>query len=96
MQCHSATRAKGIGAPAAFDIAAWEVRFNNAQTMVEAEPERFNGSMDYLLHQIKIGKGLMQHGGLCIESGLSPGFCQDDSYRQAIEYMRHGLPKTAP
>lgn len=91
VQCHSATRAAAIGAPAAHDVKQWQQRFEQAKQQLMKKPGRFSDEMAYLIHQIKIGKGLMAHGGLCVESGVKPEHCDDEAYRVAIEYMASKL-----
>lgn len=88
--CHSEKRAKAIGAPTAFVPAIWQQRKKNAKQEVYKK-FNFKNVNDYYLYQIKIGKGLMHHGGLCQESKLThPKLqCTDKAYLAAINYMSH-------
>ena len=90
-KCHAPKLAKALQAPAAFDKAAWKKRIDNANAMAK-EDERFNDGISYLIHQVKIGKGLMHHGGFCLESTAKDKNCSDDAFRAAITYMS-GLEK---
>lgn len=87
--CHAPQKAKGIGAPPAFDKEAWTKRVAKAKKVVE-ETHRFKTVDDYFLYHIKLGKGLMHHGGLCQESQLKhKGLkCDEAEYLAAIQYMR--------
>ncbi len=88
--CHSPERAKAIKSPAAFNEAAWAKRFALAKKEV-GQNKRFKSVNAYLLHQIRIGKGLMHHGGLCKETNAiyQNVNCSDKAYLQAIQYMSH-------
>lgn len=85
--CHSPTLAKRIGAPAAFDKKAWDIRFKQAKIAVKNHPERYKTQLDYLLSSVIRGKNLMHHGGLCRESNLHKKNCTHEAYIQAIQYM---------
>lgn len=87
--CHAPKKAKGLGAPAAFDKAAWETRIAKATKAVK-ETHRFKTVDDYFLYHIQLGKGLMHHGGLCKESQLKHKelACDEAGYLSAIKYMR--------
>lgn len=92
--CHQGSKAKAMKAPMAFDKKVWQKRVQDAKKAI-AENKRFKSVDDYFLYQIKIGRGLMHHGGLCHESkGLDKSLdCSDQSYLEAIAYMREGKPK---
>ena len=85
--CHAPLLSKAIKAPAAFDKKAWNKRFENAALESKNNPSQFKTPMDYLLYSVKIGKGLMHHGGLCNETDVSDKNCSDEAYIQAIHYM---------
>ena len=85
--CHSPTMAKGMGAPAAFDKKAWDVRFKQAKIAVKNHPEQYKTPLDYLLTSVIKGKNLMHHGGMCHESNLHKRNCTKEAYIQAIQYM---------
>ncbi len=86
--CHESSKAKGMGAPAAFDPVAWEAQIKKAK-MAIAKEDKFKTVDDYFLYQIRIGRGLMHHGGLCKETkALSKDIdCSDKAYLAAIAYM---------
>lgn len=86
--CHAANKAKGLGAPEAFDKKAWANRIANAKKIVEST-HRFKTVDDYFLYHIQLGKGLMHHGGLCNESKIKHKemVCDEASYLAAIAYM---------
>ena len=87
--CHSPKKANGLRAPAAFDVAAWKALREKAVAAVKAGEYK---SVDaYFLRQIKIGRGLMHHGGLCRETSdvKKTIHCNDADYLAAIEYMSH-------
>lgn len=84
--CHSADKAKAINAPAAFDKKAWQMRFENAKKHIGPEAP-FKNAYDYLVYQVKIGRGLMHHHGLCLESSLPKSYCTNPAYIAAIKYM---------
>ncbi len=92
--CHAPKVAKGLNAPPAFDVEAWKVRFNHAKEQAAQNPNRYKSPYDYLVQQIKIGKGLMHHGGLCLESKLSKEECSENAYIQVIKYMSEPNPTT--
>lgn len=83
--CHAPNLAGGVKAPAAFDEKAWGTVFERAAVKVKENPSQFKTPMDYLLYNVKIGKGLMHHNGLCNESVTTN--CSDDALTQAILYM---------
>ena len=85
--CHSPTMAKGMHAPAAFDKKAWNIRFKQAKYAAKENPTRFPPAMSYLLSHVKMGKGLMHHGGLCHESDAPNKDCSDEALMAAILYM---------
>ena len=84
--CHSPRYAKALGAPAAFDQKAWKIRIDNARKVVEENP-RYRNAFNYLLVQVKTGKNLMPHHGLCLESANPNKSCTDEAYISAIKYM---------
>ncbi|HEN5610730.1 TPA: cytochrome C, partial [Legionella pneumophila] len=49
---------------------------------------QFESAMDYLLYNVKVGKGLMHHGGLCKEADVPNTDCSDEALIAAINYMR--------
>ena len=83
--CHAPSVAKGLGAPAAFDQSQWHPRLENAKNAVKENPKQYKKASDYLLYQVKTGKGLMHHGGLCKE--LENIDCSDKAILDAITYM---------
>jgi cytochrome c5 len=89
--CHSAELAKGVHAPAAFDTQAWRTHIEQAEQAVQADPEQFPSIQAYLLYQIKAGKGLMSHGGLCFTTDSPRLHCSDEALLAAIRYMSGGL-----
>ncbi|KTD64112.1 hypothetical protein [Legionella spiritensis] len=86
-RCHAPQLAMALKAPAAFDKKAWNIRFKEAAVESDNNPEQFKTPMDYFLYNVKIGKGLMHHKGLCKESGLPDKYCTDEALTQAILYM---------
>lgn len=86
-RCHSPKYAAAIGAPAAGDEEAWRPRLKRAAIESKHHPDEFKRPMDYLLYKVRKGKGLMPHGGLCRETGVSQHNCSDEAYVQAIGYM---------
>lgn len=85
--CHAPNLAKAIKSPPAFDEKAWKVRFDKAGIESKNNPSQFKTPLDYLLYSVKIGKGLMYHGGLCKESELPKENCTDEAFVGAINYM---------
>lgn len=85
--CHAPQLALAIKAPAAFNKKEWAARFKNANMEVKQNPKQFKTSIDYLLYSVKIGKGLMHHGGLCNEADIPNKNCSDEALIQAIHYM---------
>ncbi|MDP1604871.1 MAG: c-type cytochrome [Legionella sp.] len=85
--CHAPQLAAAIKAPAAFNKAQWAARFRNAKLEVKNNPDKFKSPDEYLLHSVKIGKGLMHHGGLCHEADIPNKNCSDEALIQAINYM---------
>jgi cytochrome c5 len=85
--CHAPQLAVGLKAPAAFDKKAWNARFKNADLKAKKNPTQFKNAMAYLLYSVTIGKGLMQHGGLCKEADIPNKNCSDEALIQAIHYM---------
>lgn len=88
--CHAPNKAKAVGAPAAFDVKAWQSRYQHAKHEVK-DKFRFKNIDDYFLYQVTLGKGLMHHGGLCEESREQHPYltCDEKSYLEAIHYMSH-------
>jgi cytochrome c5 len=91
--CHAPLVSNGIKAPSAHDQEAWNARFKVADAEVKAHPDRYKDAFDYLIQQVKKGKGLMHHGGLCKESVKNPEDCTPEAYRAAIEFMRSAEAK---
>ncbi len=85
--CHSPQLATAIKAPAAFDKKEWDIRFKNAKLEAKNNPKQFKTPIDYLLYSVKIGKGLMHHGGLCNEADVPNKNCSDEAMIKAIHYM---------
>lgn len=83
--CHAPNLAVGMKSPPAFDEKAWAAVFADAAVKAKENPSRFKTPMDYLLYNVKIGKGLMHHSGLCNESEALN--CSDEALTQAILYM---------
>jgi cytochrome c5 len=90
--CHSPRVAKSMKAPEAFDEAAWKKPMIAAQKATQNDPKKYPSAMSYLLYQVKIGKGLMHHGGLCKESGIKQD-CSDDALQKAIHFMKKNHEK---
>lgn len=85
--CHAPQLATALKAPAALDKKEWDARFENAKLEVKNNPKEFKTPIDYLLHSVKMGKGLMHHGGLCNEADIPNKNCSDEALIQAIHYM---------
>lgn len=85
--CHAPTLAPAIKAPAAFDEKAWKERFDKASLEAKNNPSQFKTAMDFLVYNVKMGKGLMHHGGLCNEASEAKKNCSDEAFVKAIEYM---------
>ncbi|KTD82240.1 c-type cytochrome [Legionella waltersii] len=85
--CHAPNLSPAIKSPAAFDKKAWKTRFEQANQEAKTNPKQFKTGMDYLLYSVKIGKGLMHHGGLCKESEDPNVDCSDKALIAAIMYM---------
>lgn len=85
--CHAPQLAQAIKAPPAFDKKAWDERFKQAELEVKNDPKQFKTPVDYLLYSVKMGKGLMYHGGLCKEANAGKQNCSDDALIKAIHYM---------
>lgn len=85
--CHAPQFATGMKAPAAFDKKAWSMRFKKAEMEAQKNPAEYKTAMDYLLQSMKLGKGLMPHGGLCKEADAPKKNCSDEAFIQAIHYM---------
>lgn len=85
--CHAPKLALAIKAPAAFNKKEWDVRFKLAMLAVKNNPKEYKTPIDYLLYSVKIGKGLMHHGGLCHEAEIPNKNCSDEALIQAIHYM---------
>lgn len=86
VKCHAPEIASALKAPAAFDQSAWSARLKMAEAEA-ANSERYKNGYDYLLYQVKIGKGLMHHGGLCRETSEQNKNCSDEALTAAIKYM---------
>lgn len=84
--CHAPNVAKGLEAPAAFSSSDWAPRLAAAKTAAEQD-SRYADAMSYLVQQVKIGRGLMHHGGLCREAAETSNHCSDDALQAAILYM---------
>ncbi len=87
--CHAPKLAKAIKAPAAFDKKVWDSRFQEANLAAKKNPGKYKSSIDYLMYSVKIGKGLMYHGGLCREANVDKKYCSNDALIDAIYYMSH-------
>ena len=85
--CHAPQLAIGLSAPAAFNKKDWAPRFKQAKLKAKANPTQFKSPIDYLLYNVKLGKGLMHHGGLCQEADIPHKNCSDEALIQAIHYM---------
>lgn len=85
--CHAPQLATAIKAPAAFNKKEWAARFKTAKIESKNNPKEFKTPMDYLLYSVKIGKGLMHHGGLCNEADTPNKNCSDEALIAAIQYM---------
>ncbi len=83
--CHAPTVAKAMGAPQAFNKAAWQERLHKAAVEAKKDPKQYPSAGAYLLYQVKIGRGLMHHGGLCKE--LENMDCSDKAILEAIAYI---------
>lgn len=85
--CHAPKLSKSIKAPAAFDKKVWDLRFKQAKKAVKENSSKFKTPTDYLLAHVKMGKGLMHHGGLCNEAEVANKDCSDQAFIDAIHYM---------
>ena len=85
--CHSPKLASSIGAPPAFVNKEWRKRYKEAKLACKEHPEKYKSATDYFLQQVKKGKGLMHHGGLCNESQHKEKDCSDEALIAAIKYM---------
>lgn len=85
--CHAPQLARAINAPAAFNKKEWDIRFKNAAIEAKKNPAQYKSAMDYLLYSLTIGKGLMQHGGLCNESEDVNKDCSRKALIETINYM---------
>lgn len=85
--CHAPNLAQAVKAPSAFDKKVWDARFKAASEEAKKNPTRYKDAIHYLLSHLKMGKGLMYHGGLCHESKMSKQDCSDQSLIDAILYM---------
>ncbi len=85
--CHSPKLASSIGAPPAFNKKEWRRRYKDAKIASKKYPEKYSSPVDYLLQQVKKGKGFMQHGGLCNEAHVKDKNCSDEALIAAINYM---------
>ena len=90
--CHAPQLATAIKAPAAFDKKAWGEQFTHAKKEALNNPTQFKNPIDYLLYSVKIGRGLMYHGGLCNESDEPNKNCSDKAFIEAIHYMSEIKP----
>jgi hypothetical protein len=70
--CHAPGLSTDIGAPTAFDQKAWKKQLKAARKEAKQDPQKFKDEYSYLAYRVEHGRGLMQHGGLCLESKLSP------------------------
>lgn len=86
-RCHAPRFAPAIQAPSAFNKENWQIVMARAKQQAQANPKKYPDAYAYLLQQIKIGKGLMHHGGLCRETAKAVT-CDDKTYKAAIDYMR--------
>lgn len=86
VKCHAPNVAGALKAPAAFNKQAWQTRIQHAKLAI-VDNEKYKDEYQYLVHQVKIGKGLMHHHGLCLESPDSEKVCNDAAYVEAIKYM---------
>lgn len=89
--CHNPKVSQGLEAPAAFNQQAWSPIIARAEALAKQDP-KFDTGMDYLVYQVRIGKGLMHHGGLCLEANQSSEACTDEAYKAAIQYMSQAKP----
>jgi cytochrome c5 len=85
--CHAPELSKAIKAPMAFNKKEWNMRFKHAAIEAKKDPAQYKSAMDYLLYSLTIGKGLMQHGGLCNESDEVHKNCSNEALIAAINYM---------
>jgi len=85
--CHAPEVANALKAPAAFNKEAWAKRINEAKLQAKQNPEKYKSAWDYLLQQVKRGKGLMHYGGLCLDIKAKDKNCSDEAYLAAIKYM---------
>ncbi|MCL9683002.1 cytochrome C [Legionella maioricensis] len=85
--CHAPQFSQAIKAPTAFNKKEWDIRFKHAAIEAKKDPAQYKSAMDYLLYSLTIGKGLMQHGGLCNESNEVHKDCSNEALTAAINYM---------
>lgn len=91
--CHAPRFASAIGAPPAFNRQAWKKRFKQAAKISKQNPSAYKTPMDYLVYNVKMGKNLMQHGGLCQEADTPKKNCSTEAYIAAILYMSGAKPR---
>lgn len=84
--CHSPNTAPLMGAPTIHDMSAWKSRLEQAKEAAKREPN-VQTTLDFLVSEIKHGKGAMVPGGMCTDSNTPDRQCTDDAYKSAIEYM---------
>jgi cytochrome c5 len=80
--CHTPTMAAALKSPAVHDQAAWDVRFAAAEQAAKQDPTTYPQAIDFLVAQVKKGKGAMAAGGACTD-------CTDEAYKAAILFMRN-------
>lgn len=84
--CHNPRVSQGLDAPTAFNESVWSAIKKRADAEAK-KSDKFKTGMDYMVYQVRIGKGLMHHGGLCLEAKKDSAVCTDAAYQAAIEYM---------
>lgn len=84
--CHNPNTAPLMGAPTVHDTTAWKPRLDHAAEAAKQDPNN-KSALDFLISEIKHGKGAMVPGGMCVDSSTPDQQCTDEAYKSAIEYM---------
>lgn len=84
--CHAPTIAPALGSPTVHDAEAWAPRLEAAKKAVEQDGQ-YKTEIDYLVAQVKQGKGAMPPGGMCKNPSAPNDPCSDEDYAAAIQFM---------
>ena len=91
--CHIPQMAQALKSPAVHDKAAWAGRMKAAQIEAKKDPKQYPTALDYLVAQVRQGKGAMAAGGACVNQSTENKQCTDAEYKAAIEYMSQAASK---